>query len=250
MLTPVVEALGQGMLEVLDLTHPLSPESLYWPTGFPFEHERLEWGRDEAGRWYAAGRFSSPEHLGTHLDAPIHFAEAGWTSTDIPIHRLVGPGVILDISGRAADDRDAVVEPDDILAWEAAHGPLAAGAIVLVRTGWSSHWPDWNAYYGSETPMDATTLHFPGLSPDAATFFAERRVAGVGIDTASIDPGVSTTFDAHRALAEANVYGLENLTGLERLPSTGFLLVALPIRIEGGSGGPVRVAAFVEPALD
>ena len=232
-------------VRVVDLTHPLSPDSLYWPTGSPFEFERISWGADEAGNWYAAARFCTPEHLGTHLDAPVHFSESGWTNDAIPAERFVAPAVVIDISERAAEDPDATLAPEDIAGWGARHGPIPAGAIVLVRSGWSSRWPDWNAYYGSDTPFDTATLHFPGVSPEAAELLVQRGVGGVGIDTASIDPGNDVEFRAHRVLSAGNLFNLENLTGLDALPEEGALLLALPVKIAGGSGGPTRVLALV-----
>ncbi len=244
---PVERALETGFFddfELVDLTYPLSPESLYWPTGAPFEHEYS--GETSAGGyWYASGSFSSPEHLGTHLDAPIHFGEGGWTSAEIPLSRLFGPGVVIDISERAGSDPDTVLESADIAAWERSYGPVPAGSIVIVRTGWAAKWPDWNAYYGSETPRDVATLHFPGVSPQAAELLGTRRIAGLGIDTASIDPGTSSTFEAHQVLAAASVFNLENLTNVDGLPETGFAVVALPMKIEQGTGGPTRVVALL-----
>lgn len=238
-------ATGNGV-RLLDLTHRLSPESIYWPTGSPFVHERLQWGTTDAGYFYASASFSSPEHLGTHLDAPIHFAEGGITTAEIPLERLFAPGVVIDISDRAAADQDARLEPTDLAAWETRYGALPAEAVVLVQSGWSERWPDWERYYGSDTPRDVATLHFPGVSEAAARALIERRVAGVGIDTASIDPGVSREFEAHRVLAAAGVFNLENLRGLEELPARDFLLVALPMKIADGTGGPTRVVAVVE----
>lgn len=238
------ELLESGNVQLLDLSWPLSPEGLYWPTGAPFEHEVTS-SMTEGGYWYASGTFSSPEHLGTHLDAPIHFGEGRWTSAEIPLERLFAPGITIDISDRAQADPDATLNPADIEAWERDNGAIPAGAIVLVRTGWSTRWPDWNAYYGSDTPQDVGTLHFPGVSPEAAELLVERAVAGVGIDTASIDPGPSADFQAHQVLAAANIFNLENLTGLEALPADGFGIIALPMKIAGGTGAPTRVVAVL-----
>lgn len=237
--------LDNGNVEFVDLTYPLSPDSIYWPTGSSFEYERLAWGINDAGYWYAAAAFASPEHLGTHLDAPIHFGEGGWTSAEIPVDRFFARGVLIDISSKAAADPDATLDPEDIEAWEQRHGPIAEGSVVIVRSGWARRWPDWNSYYGTETPEDVTTLHFPGVSEAGALVLQARGVAGVGIDTASIDPGVSSEFEAHRVLAARNAYNLENLTGLDGLPETGFGIIALPMKIEGGTGGPTRVVAVV-----
>jgi len=236
--------LDSGGVELLDLTYPLSPDSLYWPTGSPFEHE-FSGGVSDGGYWYASGGFSSAEHLGTHLDAPIHFGEDRWTSSEIPLQRLFGRGVVIDISAKTSVDPDATLSTDDIHAWEQRNGPLAAGSIVIVRTGWAARWPDWNAYYGTETPHDVTTLHFPGIAEDAAHTLVERGVAGVGLDTASIDPGTSADFRAHQVLAAANIFNLENLTNISELPEAGFGVIALPMKIEGGTGGPTRVVAVV-----
>ena len=235
-------------IRFVDLTHALSPDSIYWTTGSPFEHQRLDWGLNDEGDWYAAAAFSSPEHLGTHMDAPIHFAEGGWTAATVPVERLIAPGVLIDISGRAAADPDATLQPDDLSAWESEHGAIPEGAVVVVRTGWSNRWPDWNEYYGSPTPADVTSLHFPGVSQAAAAALVERRIAGVGIDTASIDPGPSQRFEAHRILAPANIFNLENLTNLGELPASGFAVIALPMKISDGTGGPTRVVAALPPS--
>jgi len=243
---PTLHELAAGEdVRLMDLGHPLGPDSIYWPTGSPFEHERLQWGTTPAGYFYASASFSSPEHLGTHLDAPIHFAEGGATVAEIPPERLFAPGVVVDISDRADADPDATLQPNDLTDWEAQNGPVPDGAVVLVRTGWSERWPDWNRYYGTDTPDDVETLHFPGVTEAASRALVERGVAGVGIDTASIDPGVSREFGAHRILAAAGVYNLENLRQLEELPASGFLVVTLPMKITNGTGGPARVVAVL-----
>lgn len=240
----LADTLDPGAVDLIDLGWPLSPEGLYWPTGSPFEHE-VTAGMSDGGYWYASGTFSSPEHLGTHLDAPLHFGEGRWTSAQIPLERLLAPGVVIDISAAAEESPDALLTPGDIESWEQRNGAFAAGSIVLVRSGWDARWPDANAYYGTETPGDVSTLHFPGVSPQAAELLVDRGIAGVGIDTASIDPGTSVDFRAHQILADANIYNLENLTGLGALPETGFFIVAMPMKIAGGTGGPARVIALV-----
>ena len=239
------ELLMPGEAKLIDLTYPLSPDSLYWPIGSRFEHQQLDWGMSEGGYWYASAAFSSPEHLGTHLDAPIHFGENGWANADIPIERLFAHGVVIDITSKSNASADATLSVDDIEAWEQRNDTLQEGSIVIVRTGWASGWPDWETYYGSSTPTDVATLHFPGISPEAAQALVNRGIFGVGIDTASIDPGNSSTFEAHQILAAANVFNLENLTNVDGLPEAGFDIIALPMKIKDGTGGPARVVAIV-----
>ncbi|HJR58526.1 MAG TPA: cyclase family protein, partial [Vicinamibacterales bacterium] len=179
-------------------------------------------------------------------DAPIHFAREGETMERVSLERLVGPVVVIDVSEKAAADRDYRVSAEDVLAFEAKHGRIAPKTRVLVRTGWSRRWPDATAYLGHAT--DASKLHFPAYGAEAARLLVEgRQVALLGIDTASIDYGPAADFPVHRMAAAANVPGLENLAGLEALPPRGAILVALPMKIEGGSGGPTRVVALVPP---
>ena len=236
--------------EMVDLSHAYGEDTLYWPTSpSTFELEVLAHGMTEAGFFYAANSLSTPEHGGTHLDAPIHFAEGRWSTEQIPLDRLIGPAGVIDISAQAATDPDYRLDGEDLFDWEAEHGLVPEGAIVLLRTGWSERWPDALAYLGDDTPGDASNLHFPAYGEEAArTLVEERRVATLGVDTASIDHGPSTDFIVHQIANGANVVGLENLTGLDRVPPTGAWVLALPMKIAGGSGGPARVVALVPPA--
>ena len=155
------------------------------------------------------------------------------------------PAVIIDVSASAAKDRDYRATREDVLAFEQRHGKIARGTIVLLRTGWSRHWPNTKAYLGDDTPGDASKLSFPSFGADAARLLVDERVvAAIGIDTASIDYGRSTDFQVHRIAAAKNVPGFENLTNLEQLPPRGSLVIALPMKIEGGSGGPLRAVAL------
>jgi len=234
--------------EWVDLTHAFSDEAVYWPTARPFELEEVAYGETEAGYFYAAYAFSAAEHGGTHLDAPIHFAREGATAEEVELDRLIGPGVVVDVTERAARNPDYRVRIEDLEAWEDRNGVLPEGAIVLLRTGWSQRWPDPVRYLGTDRrgPEAVDDLHFPGLHPDAARWLVERgRVAGVGIDTPSLDHGPSTEFRAHRILYAANLPGFENVAHLDALPERGAYVVALPMKIEGGSGAPLRIVAFV-----
>jgi kynurenine formamidase len=229
---------------LVDLSWPFDAKTLYWPTSpSGFQLQELHRGKTAGGYFYAANSFCAPEHGGTHLDAPIHFAEKGWTVDQIPVQRLVGPAVVVDVTARAAKDRDYRVTASDIAADEKAHGAIPRGAIVLLRTGWSNRYPDRKAYFGDDKPGDASNLHFPGLAEDGARSLVQRGVSGVGIDTASIDYGPSQDFIAHQVLNGANIYMLENLARLTELPARGATIYALPMKIAGGSGGPVRVVA-------
>jgi kynurenine formamidase len=232
---------------MVDLTHPLGEETLFWPTSpTRFTLERLAHGVTPDGYFYAANAFSTPEHGGTHLDAPIHFHEGGTTVDRIPLERLVAPAVVLDITGAAAGDPDYRLRVEDVQAFEARYGRIPEGVIVLLRTGWSARWPDPVAYLGDDTPGDASRLRFPSYGVEAARLLVEeRRVAALGADVASIDYGQSTDFMVHRIAAAAGVPGFENLTNLEQLPPTGAIVLALPIRLRDGSGGPLRAVALV-----
>lgn len=231
--------------KLVDLTHAFDDKAIYWPTAKPFTWERESWGRNAQGDWYAAGRYSASEHGGTHLDAPIHFGEGKQTIDQIPVDKFVGPAIMIDVSDAVAKDRDYSLTPADITAWEAEHGQIPAGSIVLVRTCWEKNWGDKLAYLGTEKPGDTANLHFPGISKEAATLLGERKVDAIGLDTPSLDHGPSKDFAAHRAFAAANVYGLENVANLDRLPPIGATLIALPMKIKGGTGGPTRIIAIL-----
>jgi kynurenine formamidase len=233
---------------IVDLTHAYGPRTLYWPTSpTKFQHEKLAYGRTEGGWFYSAYSLCTPEHGGTHLDAPSHFGEGKWTAEQIPLDRLIAPAVVIDVTAAAAKDRDYRLARADVERFERQHGRIAAGTIVLLRTGWSRHWPDAKAYLGDDTPGDASKLGFPSFGEEAARLLVEaRKVAALGIDTASIDHGRSQDFVVHRLAAAGNVPGLENLTGLEALPPRGATVIALPMKIEGGSGGPLRVVAILQ----
>lgn len=241
------QAIDLSRVRMVDLTHAFDSATLYWPTApSSFVLERLSYGDTEGGYFYAANAFSSPEHGGTHLDAPIHFGRDRLTSDEIPLERLIAPAVVIDVSSKAAAEPDYRLTRNDVEQFEAEHGRIAAGSIVLLRTGWSARWPNRKAYLGDDTPGDASRLSFPSFGEDAARLLVEeRRVAAIGADVASIDYGRSTDFIVHRLAAARDVYGLENLTNLEALPAVGATVIALPMKIAGGSGGPVRVVALV-----
>src|SRR5687768_354991 len=233
--------------ELVDLTHSYNAQTLYWPTSTKtFEHTQQSFGNTPGGYFYSSYELSTPEHGGTHLDAPIHFGEGKQTSDQIPLSRLVAKAVVIDVTAKASTDRDYLLTPEDVTAFESQNGQIAEGTIVLLRTGWSSRWPNRLEYLGDSTRGDASKLHFPSYGPDAARVLVEqRKVAALGVDVASIDRGMSTDFMVHRIAAAANVPGFENLSNLDQLPPTGAIVVALPMKIEGGSGGPLRAIALI-----
>lgn len=232
---------------LVDLSHTYDESTLYWPTSpSAFEKTELAYGQTDAGFFYAANAICTPEHGGTHIDAPIHFYADRNTVDQMPLSQLMVPAVVIDARAQAAENANYQLKLRDVLNWEAIYGQIPAGTAVLLRTGWSERWPDAQAYLGDATPGDASNLSFPSFGQVAAKFLvSERQIALLGVDTASIDHGQSKDFAVHRIAAESNVAGLENLTGLDQLPAVGAWVIALPIKIGGGSGAPVRVAALV-----
>ncbi|MGH2567167.1 MAG: cyclase family protein, partial [Bacteroidota bacterium] len=205
-------------------------------------------GYTPAGFYYTANRFWTPEHGGTHIDAPIHFAEGKNTVDQIPLDQLIGPGIVVDVSEKCSVDRDYQVLVEDFHNWEMNHGKIPDGTIVLLRTGFGKYWPDRAQYMGMAERGDSAVkkLHFPGLHPDAARWLGEnRKIKAIGLDTPSIDYGQSTLFESHVTLYKQNIPALENVANLDQLPEKGFTVIALPMKIKGGSGGPVRIAAIV-----
>jgi kynurenine formamidase len=234
--------------DLVDLSHAYDKTTIFWPTAEPFRLEKVADGITPGGYYYAANNFFTAEHGGTHLDAPVHFSQGAQSVDQIPLDRLIGSAVIVDVADRADRNRDYQISVDDIARAEREQGAIPVGAIVLFRTGFSSRWPDAERYLGTSKRGNegVAELHFPGLHPDAARWLlANRTVNAVGIDTASIDYGQSTSYESHRALFERNVPAFENLTSLERLPVRGAYIVALPMKIGGGSGAPLRAVGIV-----
>jgi kynurenine formamidase len=232
----------------IDLTHDFSTNTLYWPTAQRFRLEVEFHSHTDKGYFYAANRYSASEHGGTHIDAPIHFAERGRTLDQLPIEQLTGAAVVVDVSAKAQKDAAYQITVADLKAWEARHGQIPKGAIVLFNTGYAHHWPDAKKYLGTDErgTNGVAKLHFPGLHPDAARWLvAECTIKAVGLDTASIDYGQSTLFESHRILFEKNIPAFENVAALDKLPATGAYIVALPMKIRDGSGGPLRIVAWV-----
>ncbi len=243
---------ANGLLSgtVVDLSHDYSDQSIFWPTAEGFRLDKIADGVTPQGYYYAANNFASAEHGGTHVDAPVHFAQGRWSVDQIPLPQLMGDAAVIDVSAAAATQPDYQVTVADLEAWERGHGSLN-GTIVLIRSDYSKRWPDAARYLGTAERGEAAVakLHFPGLHPDAAKWLVgNRSVKAVGIDTASIDYGQSTLYETHRVLYERNIPGLENLANLDRLPARGATVIALPMKIKGGSGAPLRAIAIVPGA--
>jgi len=233
--------------EWIDLSHDLAAATVYWPTAEPFKLQTVAAGMTDKGYYYSAYQFCAAEHGGTHIDAPVHFAEGRESVDKIPLNRLIGPAIKVDISAKAATNRDYQIAIADFEDWEKKNGRIPDDSIVLLQTGWSQYWPDSLKYLGTDKrgPDAVAELHFPGLEPAAAKWLTEnRKIKAVGLDTASIDYGQSQLFETHRILMGENIPAFENVADLDRLPEKISIVIAMPIKIRGGSGGPLRIIAL------
>lgn len=232
--------------KVIDLTYSFDEHTIYWPTFKPFQLEIVSAAKTAGGYWYAANNVCLAEHGGTHMDAPIHFSEGKHTADEVPVQQLIGPAAVIDIHAQAAKDADYRLTVDDLKAWEKKHGRLPQGAIVLLFSGWGARWPDKKSYLGTDKPGDVENLHFPGFSREAAEFLiSQREIDAIGVDTPSIDYGQSKDFIVHQVITGANKPGLENIANLDKVPAKGATLIALPMKIAKGSGGPTRIIAIL-----
>ncbi len=234
--------------KIVDLSYAYDSTTVYWPTEKGFVFEKGPEGVTPGGYFYTANRFWTPEHGGTHIDAPIHFFKGRHTVDEIPLDQLIGPGIIVDVTEQCAADKDYQVLVEDFHSWEMKHGKIPDGTIVLLRTGFGKYWPDRVQYMGTNERGEQAVpkLHFPGLHPDAAKWIREnRKIRAIGLDTPSIDFGQSKLFESHVSLYEKNIPAFENVANLDQLPESGFMVIALPMKIKGGSGGPVRIAAII-----
>jgi kynurenine formamidase len=233
---------------IVDLTHSFNEHTIYWPTETGFQFFRGTAGITAKGYYYAANRFAAAEHGGTHLDAPIHFSQDRHTVDLIPLEKLVGDAVVVDVTEACAENQDYQVTIADLRNWETQHERQLVDVIVLLRTGLGRHWNDRARYLGTDKTGKAALadLHFPGLAPEAARWLVEHRaIKSIGIDTPSIDYGQSQQFESHVTLCGHNVPIFENVAELEAVPTIGSTVVALPMKIGAGSGAPLRIIAIV-----
>jgi kynurenine formamidase len=233
----------------LDMTYPYDESTIYWPNAEPFKLEKGGWGITDAGYWYAANAYSAAEHGGTHVDAPIHFAQNGRTIDQVPLEEWIGPAVKIDVTQECVENRDYLLTVEDIESWEDMHGPIPADAWVIMYTGiGTKYYPDKKKVLGTDIPGEAAIpeLSFPGFSPEAAEFLVSRRdIKGIGLDTPSIDCGRSKDFMVHRIMFAADKLALENIARLDQLPEKGATLFVIPMLIKEGTGAPARVFALL-----
>ncbi|MGA2810719.1 MAG: cyclase family protein [Candidatus Acidiferrum sp.] len=238
--SPLEETVPPGLKRVVDLSYAINDQLVAWPGDDKAFKAEVNGTVEKDG--YFTRSFSMLEHYGTHLDAPAHFPPGKATVDEIPAASLFGPAVVIDVQAESAKDADYLLSAERIERWETQHGKIPEHAIVLLRTGWASRWPDGAKYRNQDA---AGKMHFPGYSLGAARLLLARHVNGLGCDTLSIDYGASADFPVHHAVLGAGLYQLENLANLGQLPETGAFLVVAPIKLEGGSGGPARVFALL-----
>lgn len=231
----------------IDLTYAFSKETLYWPnnpTGFQLDTQFN--GINDAGFYYSSNTFFSPEHGGTHLDAPVHFAQGKWSTDQIPVEQLMGEAFVVDVTAKTQNNPDYLIEVQDMEDWEKENGTLPENAILLFRTGWGAYYPDAKKYLGTAAKGEAAVadLHFPSIDPELASWLVKNRsLKAVGIDVASVDYGQSKDFKTHQILYAENICGFENVANMDKLPVKGAFIMALPMKIKDGSGGPLRIVA-------
>jgi len=233
---------------VVDLTYAFDANSVYWPTAEQFKLETDFEGMTDKGYFYSAYRYSAAEHGGTHLDSPVHFAKGRFSVDQLPLQQLMGSAIVVDVTVQCRRNVDYLVSVADFQGWERRNGRIQPGTIVLLKTGFGKYYPDAKSYLGTDERGAAAVakLHFPGLDPAAARWLTQNRsIKAIGLDTASIDHGQSTLFESHRILFEHNIPAFENVANLDQLPVKGFSVIALPMKIKGGSGGPLRIIALL-----
>jgi kynurenine formamidase len=235
--------------KILDMTYSFGEDSIYWPTGKTFKIKKLLWGTHARGWWYASNDYSANEHGGTHVDAPVHFAEAGRTIDQVPLQEWIAPAVKIDVTRQCSENRNYLLRIEDIQNFEKKYGPIPAKSWVIMYTGIGTRfYPDKKKVLGTAAAGEKALKHlsFPGFSGESVKFLlAERNITGIGIDTPSIDYGKSKDFEVHRALCGAGKLAIENIANLDKLPCTGAILYAIPMKIKEGTGAPARIFALL-----
>jgi len=237
---PSLDGISTGQTRVIDLSYAIRDKMVPWPGDAKAFEAKTNATVEKEG--YFTRSFWMLEHYGTHMDAPAHFPPGKITLDKIAVETFFGPAVVIDVRSEADRDPDYQLTVKRVAEWETKHGKIAAGSIVVLRTGWALRWPDVARYRNQDANGK---MHFPGYSVEAAKLLLERKISGLGCDTLSIDPGNSPDFPVHHLVLGAGVYQLENLADLRDLPESGAMLIAAPIKLEEGSGGAVRVFALV-----
>jgi kynurenine formamidase len=224
--------------KVIDLTHTMHENMPFWPGGVPFKKIRLV----DYDQGYQLHKFDMGENTGTHVDAPSHFIKGKRPIDQIPLADLIVPAVVIDVQDKVAAHADYQLSADNVVAWEAKHRPIPAGALVILNTGWYKRFGDGQRYLN----MDANkVMHFPGYSKESAELLVQRDVVGIGIDTLSLDHGPSKDFSTHLVMLGANKYMLENLANLDALPSTGATVIVGVLPVQDGSQAQARIFALL-----
>lgn len=223
---------------VVDLTHHMYDEMAFWPGGVPFKKTRLV----DYDQGYQLHKFEMGENTGTHVDAPSHFIKGNKTIEQLALSDLIVPAVVIDIQDKVAGNPDYQLSAADIKGWETRHGTIPAGSLVILNTGWHKRFSDPEKYINMG---DDKVMHFPGYGADSAELLVERDVAGIGIDTLSLDHGPSKDFATHVVMLRANKYQVENLANLDALPGTGATIVVGVLPVKNGSQAQARVLAFL-----
>ncbi|MGH9775762.1 MAG: cyclase family protein [Candidatus Acidiferrales bacterium] len=236
----LLAGIATGTTRVVDMSYAINGKMPAWP-GDSRTFEATANATIEKNGYFTRS-FWMLEHYGTHMDAPAHFPGSSVTLDQLPVNNFFGPAAVIDVREEANQNSDYRLETTRVEKWEALHGRIPRGAIVLLRTGWASRWPDEARYRNMD---EKGVMHFPGFSVAAAKLIMERGASGIGIDTLSVDYGASQNFEVHHVDLPAGLYNLENLANLDQLPETGAFLIAAPIKLEGGSGGACRVFALV-----
>ncbi|XP_052093777.1 isatin hydrolase-like [Mytilus californianus] len=238
--------------QVVDLTHNHGKDSIYWPTHSGYERYIDQRGIFEGTNiWVASNTIKTTEHLGTHLDAPQHFNEFSWTTHQIPIENLVGPGVIVNVKSKVVSSADYTVTKADLEEWEDQYGKIPDGAIVLMNSGWHDRYPDKTRVFNTQNPNDTTSFHFPSWGKDAVSWLlAHRSIHVLGVDVPSLDYGQSKDFPVHILISQENIPGLENVGYLDKIPESGTIISCAVMKIVDGSGSPARVFALIPKNSD
>ena len=233
----------------IDLSYSFSTETLYWPNNPKgFRMDTLFEGTTPGGYYYSSFGFCAPEHGGTHLDAPVHFAKGQKSVDQLSLQQLTGSAVVIDVSAKALGNRDYLIAIDDVTSWEKENGPLPDSIILLFRTGYGKYYPDAIRYFGTDQKGDSAIalLHFPGIDPQLAEWLLKNKtIKAVGLDTPSIDYGQSSDFKTHRILLAQNIPAFENIANLDMVPVKNSYIVALPMPIKKGSGAPLHIIAYI-----